>query len=273
MAEVFGIPIIGGGVAKTSGKLAFAASLLAELLDNDSDGCADDPNALAYLLKKDPASMGFPATKNAIFMTTDEEAPDMMSALELGYASKQAIGLTECFPKFAGLKSGSFVGKNSNFDATQEEFLHFINGEGHAKAYPKIFGTLWTSNSLLTNAMDSARGKKLKTTPATKAGYPTGAWYTYSDTSCTYGCQAIEYLWWGYVAYTGIGNAVATLPDFKNEFSPLTQKAFKAKDVKLAKLFQDSEKKTAAYRLAIKPADGTYTGCKTCKGGINHGGN
>ena len=32
-------------------KLQHVASILAELLDNDNDGCADDPNVLAKLLK------------------------------------------------------------------------------------------------------------------------------------------------------------------------------------------------------------------------------
>jgi len=117
------------------------------------------------------------------------------------------------------------------------------------------------------------RGGKLKTTPGAKSGYPTTAWYTYADQSCNYGCQAIEYLWWGYAAYTNITATSASVPDFKNEFKFLTAKEFKAKDVKLAKLFKDSEAKTAVYRLPTKPADGTYTGCKICKGGKNHGGN
>merc|ERR1712226_1121676 len=54
MVEVFGIPIIAGSkfVDKIgSQKLNHVASVMAELLDQDGDGCADDPNVLRNLLK------------------------------------------------------------------------------------------------------------------------------------------------------------------------------------------------------------------------------
>ena len=117
------------------------------------------------------------------------------------------------------------------------------------------------------------RGGKIKITPAAKSGYPTTAWYTYADTSCKYGCQAIEYLWWGYAVYSGSTKNQVNDASFKGEYSLLTKNAFTTKDLKLAKLYQDSEKKTAAYRLPTNPADGKYHGCKICKGGKNHGGN
>merc|ERR1711981_41685 len=100
-----------------------------------------------------------------------------------------------------------------------EEWLHFMNDHGHIPAYPKIFGNKWTSNSTLTNAMDIARGGKIKKTPAKKTGYSTEAWYTYCDPSCKYNCQATEYLWWGYVAYSGIGNGLVGSQEFEKEFA------------------------------------------------------
>ena len=150
--EVFGIPVIGSKTAKTSGKLAFGASLLAELLDNDNDGCADDPNVLAHLLKKDPAMDPFPETRQAVFMLGMDDEYDSTAFLKLGYTQGQYVNLFECAPGKAGLGADA-----NDFDATQEEWLHFINSFGHANAYPKIFGTMYTSNSALTNAMDIAR--------------------------------------------------------------------------------------------------------------------
>jgi hypothetical protein len=117
------------------------------------------------------------------------------------------------------------------------------------------------------------RGKKIQITPATKAGYPAEAWYKYTATTCNYACQATEYLWWGYVAYSGIGNGLVGNQEFENEYPYLGQTTFKAKDVGLTKMFKDSEDKTAVYRLPTRPVDGTYNGCKTCTGGKNHGGN
>jgi len=151
--HVFGVPILGSKTAKDSGKMQFAASLLAELLDNDNDGCADDPNVLAHLLKKDAGmDVGDPATSKTLFYMGMDDSFDETALMKKGYVSGQTCSLFESFPKFAGLNSGIL-----NFDATQEEWLHFINSYGHQRAYPKIFGTTYTANSALTNAMDIAR--------------------------------------------------------------------------------------------------------------------
>ena len=55
----------------------------------------------------------------------------------------------------------------------------------------------------------------------------------------------------------------------------MKQDDFKAKDLKLTKIFDDSESGVASYRLPTKIVDGIYTGCKACDqdGGISHGGN
>ena len=56
---------------------------------------------------------------------------------------------------------------------------------------------------LLLNIILLFRGKRMKKTPNEISKYPEGAWFTYDDGTCDYGCQALEYLWWGYAAYTG----------------------------------------------------------------------
>ena len=48
-----------------------------------------------------------------------------------------------------------------------------------------------------------SRGGRIEKTPQTRAGYPAKAWYKYPG-DCTYECQAIEYLWWGYLVYSGM---------------------------------------------------------------------
>ena len=130
------------------------------------------------------------------------------------------------------------------------------------------------------------RGKRMKKTPKKQSDYPKKAWSRYADTTCKYGCQATEYLWWGYCSYSGTcagrsGNKVPILsqPDsvlngWEKEFKLLKKTQLAKTDKPLYKLFDASAKKTAAYRLATKPVDGTYTGCKKClrKGGKSHGG-
>ena len=56
MVEVFDIPQLtaqkfANATEGGRNKLQHVASILAELLDNDNDGCADDPNILVKLLK------------------------------------------------------------------------------------------------------------------------------------------------------------------------------------------------------------------------------
>ena len=130
------------------------------------------------------------------------------------------------------------------------------------------------------------RGKRMKKTPKKQSDYPKKAWSRYADTTCKYSCQATEYLWWGYCSYSGIcagrsGGKVPILnqPDsalnrFEREFKLLKKTQLAKTDKPLYKFYDASAKKTAAYRVATKPVDGIYTGCKKClrKGGKSHGG-
>ena len=47
------------------------------------------------------------------------------------------------------------------------------------------------------------RGKRMQNTPSSLSGYPANAWYRYTDTTCNYGCQVAEYIWWGFCSYSG----------------------------------------------------------------------
>ena len=89
MTEVFGIPIISSKKFFESGKMNHVASVLAELLDNDNDGCADDPNILDQLLKKktmDPTAPNGSEMRLSLLLMDDvaNEAPDVKSE-KLGY--------------------------------------------------------------------------------------------------------------------------------------------------------------------------------------------
>ena len=118
----------------------------------------------------------------------------------------------------------------------------------------------------------------MQTTPASLSGYPANAWFRYTDTTCTYNCMAIEYLYWGFCAYSGMCAGLAggdKTSSYEQEFSLVKRADFVSKDKALAKLFQDSEAMSVSYRLPTRAVDGIYTGCKKCGqvGGKNHGGN
>ena len=107
----------------------------------------------------------------------------------------------------------------------------------------------------------------------TSAAQKKGWFYSYKDTTCTYGCQSIEYLWQGYCSYSGIcagvDNTKAEFHYDKGGYKYQTKEQFK-KDPMLRNVFLKSG--TGTYTLPTKPVDGTYTGCKKCTGGTSHGG-
>ena len=148
--EVFGIPLIATSKFYKSGKLNHVASILAELLDNDSDGCVDDPNVLRNILTK------WDGMRRTIILPDDVSVsiPDAsITAMETkGFVIMQNEGEAETIPKCSGLK-----GSGECVDATIEELLHFVQSQGHSLAYPRVFGTGWNANSNLTRAMDIAR--------------------------------------------------------------------------------------------------------------------
>merc|ERR1711988_1211570 len=146
-------------------------------------------------------------------------------------------------------------------DASLEEIWHMITSVGYAKAFPTTFATASTSNSLLTQAMDVARGGKFTTIPSS---YPSTAWYTYNDSTCDYQCQAIEYIYWGVSAW--VGALVGRGDEIKKEWKFETRAKLEAGDLLMTALIKD----TSTYKLPNISPNGTYTGPSTCSSGTNH---
>ena len=151
MVEVFGIPIIASSKFENSGKLNHVASIMAELLDQDGDGCANDPNVLRNILSK--------VTKHGITGRPSLVLPNKSATMATGKAMAGKgflfgldLNFGEIKPKCSGLHATSKC-----VDAAIEEVLHFITSFGQSKAYSKIFGVNWQAQSSLTKAMDIAR--------------------------------------------------------------------------------------------------------------------
>ena len=107
-----------------------------------------------------------------------------------------------------------------------------------------------------------------ETVPTT---YPANAWYAYTDQTCFYNCQVIEYIWWGYCSFSGTCAGRSGDTGFEAEFKFLRKDQFVAGDLELTKLFTDSATSTT-YKLPTRSVNGTYTGCNICSTGHNHGG-
>ena len=149
MVEVFGIPIIFGSKFKNSGKVNHIASVMAELLDQDGDGCADDPNVLRNILKYDSKKISMVVGNNQNSGITTAASNAMQKK---GFILGQNLFFAEVIPKCSGL---NFTSDCS--DSSIEEQFHFITSFGHSRAYGQIFGTHWVDTSNLTKAMDIAR--------------------------------------------------------------------------------------------------------------------
>merc|ERR1719347_919093 len=243
---VFGSAVFAAS-SVTDAQFQHVASVLAEWLDNDEDGCVDNPLALTkYLAMKPQPAILVPGTtglNNTIGQGFDKA----------GYFCNAPLYTGEVLPKCSGPAATSECA-----DATLEELLHMWTSFGFAFAYPEAFGT---HKSKLTVAMNVAIGGKFG---KGQAKYPAGAWFTYDDTSCGYACQATEYVYWGMSAW--VGALVGRRAEIQKEWKFETRAKVEAGDKLLTALF----KNTTVYKVPTISPTGVYKGPATCATGVNH---
>ena len=228
--DVFGIHLF--GTAKTPPeKLQHAAIVMAEYLDNDEDGKPDNPKVLATMIKRDAF----------LAMTENERALDRLDHdvfQDAGFHHGQGQFATETNPG------------GKQFDATLEEVLHLITHEGYANTYPQIFGE--RPGTELAKCLDRARGGHFKRAPRR---YPKGAWFTYDDRSCDYGCQCTEYLYWAITSVLGAQKAKHRREDIVHEWRLYSRELVRTRDPNIYRLITDPK-----YRLPTRLPDGVYRG-------------
>ena len=83
------------------------------------------------------------------------------------------------------------------------------------------------------NLSNNFRGGKFTAIPAS---YPAGAWFTYDDTTCGYGCQVTEYVYWGMAAW--VGALVGRKTEIQKEWRLETKAKLEAGDALLTALFK-----------------------------------
>jgi hypothetical protein len=74
-----------------------------------------------------------------------------------------------------------------------EEILHLVTQKGYSRLFHELDDFKGTTGNVLSDAMDAARGGRFPGGFPVEH-YPEGAWYSYNDVTCTYGCQKTEYL-------------------------------------------------------------------------------
>ena len=226
--NVFGVRVF-GTVRTPPAKLRHIAVVLAEYLDNDEDGKPDNPAVLAELEKRN-AFMAVAENERAMERLNGE-------AFErAGFHAGQGQFATETNPG------------GGRFDATLEEVLHLITHEGYANAYPKIFGE--RPGTELAKCLDRARGGHFRRVPRR---YPKGAWFTYDDRTCDYGCQCTEYLYWAITSVLGAQSAKHRREEIAREWKLPTRELVQQRDPHIFKLITD-----AKFKLPARLPDGNY---------------
>jgi len=213
-------------------KVLHAASIAAELLDNNEDGEVDDP-----LLKDELNANG---ALIPIFAYDGSSAMDNFFDNYNGNGAAAVLWRNEIDPNNPGYWGA---------DATVEEIVHVINVVGHTNIYPAAF-SLQPNSSLLTEAMDIARGGQFIQHPGS---YPEEAWYHYDDYTCDYECMAVEYLYWCIVTDMDILSDNQTCTGIVNEWEPCTPELFEEMDTLMFSLINNPD-----YLLPQLAPDGNY---------------
>ena len=213
-------------------KVLHVAAVAAELLDNNEDGIVDDPLIEAQLLSE--------SALMPIFSSEGSSVENIFFNNYNGDGVSAVLYKNEIDPTQTG---------HWGDDATVEEIIHTINHVGHTNVYPSAF-SMGPNSSLMSTAMDAARGGQLLSPPWT---YPSSAWYHYDDWTCDYECMMIEYMYWAVVSYMGILDDSQTAAGIANEWEPYNATLLQSMDVLMYALITDP-----AYKLPLLAPDGNY---------------
>ena len=213
-------------------KVLHAAAVAAELLDNNEDGVVDDPLIESQLLSENALM--------PIFSSEGSSAENIFFNNYNGNGVSAVLYKNEIDPTQTG---------HWGDDASVEEIMHTINHVGHTNVYPNAF-SLQANSSLLTAAMDVARGGQFMSVPN---NYPASAWYHYDDQTCDYECMAIEYIYWAQVSNMGILDDAQTASGIANEWEPYNATLLQSMDVLIYALITDPQ-----YKLPQLAPDGNY---------------
>ena len=209
-------------------RLLHAANIMAQYLDNDENGIVDNELVLEKML----------ANNAFMFMWNSES--DFNNITMPDNAIGQDLGNDETVPEW------HTNGQIGRFDASLEEVWHIITSTGYAYAYPDVFGE--ETGTSLSNAMDIARGGNFTTIPNP---YPSEAWYTYDDETCTYECMNTEYIYWSMTSI--LGAQTNRLDEISQEWDLNTVELVQNNDTAVYALLTNLE-----YKFPIILPDGTY---------------
>ena len=235
--DIFGIWVISTKSAPENYVL-HTANVLAEFIDNDSDGIPDDVDVLKHLVEDNYVVPVWTTSERSDFWQKARGTyceDNISMAASMYYDEDQwALG---------GIK------KNGTWDTNLEEVWHVVT-RGWSGTYPEAFSV--AKPSLLTDAMDVARGGYFEKVPSK---YPPEAWYKYYDESCEYECQASEYIYWALMANIGALDPELTgkCADSADEWNICTADDLGDKDILISELLNNMR-----FKLPTRIPDGSY---------------
>lgn len=207
IAKSFGIEIC--AMPKVDDKyLIHAKKVMDKLIDYNNDGLVDNQKAIYEIIRTGSAFAIFRSEREVhkfekVFYPEEvmEEMEDIIkqNGWDFDRDEDRIVALLE--PKYGTFLAVFTKEMNLNskgWDPTIEEALHLITHMGYAQAYPHIFGQ--NKHSELAKLMDKARGGYFE---KAQRHYPSTAYYTYDDDSCTYACQITEFTFWAITSLRG----------------------------------------------------------------------
>lgn len=224
--SVFGVHVLATRGVSTD-KVRHVAAVLAEYLDNDEDGVADDPKVVEAMAGRQMGMVLFGSER-------EMERLDRSGIDQLGYHHLQGQFAEETKPP-------------GEFDATIEEVLHLVT-TGYGEAYPRIFGP--RPGTELGDCLDRARGGRFGAVPRR---YPEKAWFHYDDRSCDYPCMAVEYLYWALTSLLEAQADPERARQISHEWELTSGELVRERDPWITALLEDPK-----YRWATRLPDGRY---------------
>lgn len=235
--EVFGVHLVATPGVSDAGTL-HAAGVLAQWIDNDEDGVADNQTMADEMASLDATIIMFDYPDS-------DEFEAFIIDLENEVNDPWDLALQDLYDEETHPEGSTQFG---GFDASLEECLHLVTHYGYANAYPTVFGE--QIGSSLADAMDLARDGQFETIPNP---YPEAAWYHYDDWTCDYGCMATEYIYWGLTSWLGAQNYPSRCNQIDNEWELCEPSDFESTDVTLHALLTDP-----LYTMPTVLPDGLY---------------
>jgi len=235
---VFGINLLATSEVPNA-KLLHAANIMAELIDNNEDGKADNQAVLDSLISQSAYETMYNLQEGNL-VTIDN---DILRAVS---TAATTLGAYETVDNYAdGL----------SHDASIEEIFHLITQFGYSKVYPAVFEESNTATSTMAQAMDVARGGRVTVMPAGGWVYPSSAWWFYNDQTADYATMMTEYIYWVMTSNVGMHDSAAGLAKASTEWKPNTKAKLQVQDPTMYGLINDPQ---YAFPTQLPNADYTF---------------